>query len=162
MQNRIKVLTVAAVVVSFLCAVGMALAGTKVDDVIKMENKSAYEKHTKGIIVFSHKKHNEEYKLDCGECHHDDKGAPLKLKVGDNVQPCLECHVKTGMPDRKALAGLSPADKKKAELEYHYGAIHENCQGCHETYNKEKAGDARKGPAPVSCTQCHPKTAGAK
>jgi hypothetical protein len=166
MKKEIKVFTVAVVAVAFLFAVGMAVAGTKVDDVIKMENTKAYTKHTKGIIMFSHKKHNEEYKLDCGECHHDAKGVALKLKIGDNVQSCFECHTKTGMPDRKAMAALKGADKKKEELTYHYGAIHENCQGCHEKYNKEKAGGdaakAKKGPAPVSCTQCHPKTAGDK
>lgn len=143
--------------------VGMALAGTEVKDVIMMENKQAYDKHTQPIVTFTHKKHNEEYKLGCGECHHDKDAKPLaNLKVGDAVQPCLECHVNKGKPDKKALAAITDAAaKKKEELKYHFTAIHENCQGCHEKYNVEKAGDKRKGPAPVACTQCHPKAAGA-
>lgn len=143
---------------SFLLAVGLALAGTKVADVIRMEHKDAFAKHTKGIVMFTHKKHHEEYKLDCGECHHDDKGVPLKLKPGDDVKPCLECHLK-GKADRKALKGLSKDAKKKEMVRYYYGAIHENCKGCHEEFNKKKTGSARKGPAPVSCTKCHPKKA---
>ena len=34
-------------------------AGKEVKDVIKLEDK-AYEKHTKGIVTFSHKKHMKE------------------------------------------------------------------------------------------------------
>ncbi len=57
-----------------------------------MDNK-AYSEHTKSISTFSHKKHNEEYKIGCGECHHDAKGKPLNdLKLGDDVQGCIECH----------------------------------------------------------------------
>lgn len=137
--------------------VGLAVAGTEFVDVITMENTQAYDTHKKGIVSFTHKKHTEEYKIGCGDCHHDKDGKPLELKIGDDVQSCLECHVK-GQADRKALRAMAPAERKKEELKYHYGAIHENCQGCHEKYNVEKAGDKRKGPAPVSCTQCHPKT----
>ncbi|NQT09658.1 MAG: cytochrome c3 family protein, partial [Desulfobacteraceae bacterium] len=69
-------------------------AGTAVQDVIKMENK-AYAEHKKSIVMFSHKKHIEDYKAGCGECHHDENGKPLNnLKIGDNVQNCIECHKK--------------------------------------------------------------------
>lgn len=139
-----------------LLLVGLAVAGTEFVDVIKMENKQAYDEHKKGIVMFTHKKHAEEYKIGCGDCHHDKDGKPLELKIGDDVQSCLECHVK-GQADKAALRSMSPAERKKEELKYHYGAIHDNCQGCHEKFNVEKAGDKRKGPAPVSCTQCHPK-----
>ena len=143
-------------------AVGLAFAGTEFADVIQMENKQAYDQHKQGIVTFTHKKHVEEYKIGCGDCHHDKDGKPLtNLKVGDEVQSCLECHAK-GQADKKALQAMAPADRKKEELKYHFGAIHENCQGCHEKFNIEKAGDKRKGPAPVSCTQCHPKKTGAK
>ena len=141
----------------FLLVAGMAIAGTTFEDVIVMENKQAYDKHTKGIISFTHKKHAEDYGIGCGDCHHDDQGKPLDLKIGDDVQSCLECHVK-GQADRAKLRGMSREERQKEELKYHYGAIHANCQGCHEDYNVEKAGDKRKGPAPVSCTQCHPRT----
>ncbi len=145
------------VMLAMVVAVGMAVAGTEFKDVIQMENKQAFDEHKKGIATFTHKKHHEEYKIGCGECHHDKDGKPLTdLKVGDDVQSCLACHEK-GQADRAALRGMSPAERKKAEIKYYYGAIHENCQGCHENVNMEKAGDKRKGPAPVSCNDCHPK-----
>jgi hypothetical protein len=146
---------------SLLLAVGMAVAGTQFVDVITMENKQAYDEHKQGIVSFTHKKHTEEYKIGCGDCHHDKDGKPLTLKAGDDVKPCLDCHVK-GKADKKALASLPAAERKKAELKFHYDAIHENCQGCHEKFNIEKAGDKNKGPAPVACVKCHPKKAGAK
>ena len=157
-MNKGRKLIAVTVGLFFLLAAGLAISGTKVDDVIKMNNGKAYTKHTKGIATFTHKKHNEEYKIDCGECHHDAKGVPLKLKMGDDVQPCLDCHIK-GKASRAKMKTMSPAEKKKEKLKYHEGAIHENCQGCHEKFNKEKTGNARKGPAPVSCTKCHPKVA---
>ena len=67
-------------------------AGTQAPDVIKMENK-AYTEHKKSIVEFTHKKHVEEYKSGCGECHHDAENKPLEnLKMGDEVQGCIECH----------------------------------------------------------------------
>ena len=83
------------VISTFFIATGL-YAGKDVKDVIKLEDK-AYEKHTKGIVTFSHKKHMKEYaeknpelyKNGCGECHHadkDGKAVPLKnLKEGDDV-----------------------------------------------------------------------------
>jgi hypothetical protein len=59
-------------------------AGTVVQDVIKMENK-AYAKHKKGIIMFSHKKHVEDYKAGCGECHHDANNKPLEEKAHQSL-----------------------------------------------------------------------------
>jgi cytochrome c553 len=124
-------------------------AGTAVPDVVKMENK-AYEKHTKGIVEFTHKKHATDYKATCGDCHHNDKGEALKeLKEGDNVQGCIECHKK---PGEKAKGKDAPKLSKKEELEYHAEAVHENCKGCHKEANK-KAGNKN---APETCTKCHP------
>ena len=129
------------------------LAGTAVNDVVKMDN-GAYEKHKKGIVTFSHKQHAEEYGAKCGECHHDDKNQPLNdLKMGDNVQNCIECHK---IPGEKPKGKGAPKLSKKEELQYHAEAIHDNCRGCHKKYNKEK-GLKRKDPgyAPTSCKQCH-------
>lgn len=137
-------LFVAAVVFS---ATGV-YAGTAVNDVVKMENK-AYPKHKKPIVMFTHKKHAEDYKAGCGECHHDDKGKPLSLKMGDDVQNCIECHKKV---DKKPK-GKKLSDKEKRA--YHYEAIHQNCKGCHKKFNDEqkKAGTQKK--APVGCKTCH-------
>jgi|LGVF01.1.fsa_nt_gb NAD-dependent SIR2 family protein deacetylase len=126
-------------------------AGTAVEDMIKMENK-AYAKHKKSIVMFSHKKHTEDYKAGCGECHHDADNKPLNdLKMGDDVQNCIECHTKASRPPRakKGEAKLS----KKEKMTYHAYAIHVNCKDCHKKFNKETGTKA----APTTCAKCHPK-----
>ena len=131
-----------------IIGIGGLYAGTEVQDVIKMENK-AYEKHTKSIVEFTHKKHVEEYKAGCGDCHHNEKGEPLNdLKMGDDVKNCIECHSKPGMKPKKAK--LTPKEK----LQYHAEAIHQNCRGCHKDFNKK---NKPKKKAPTSCAKCHPK-----
>ena len=126
-------------------------AGTDVADVIKMENpkyKEARKKgHSKGIVEFTHKKHNVDYGIACGECHHDDAGKPLDLKMGDDVQGCGTCHSEFGKL-AKADKKMKKADKIK---KYHEKAIHANCIDCH----KKKENKAKK--APSKCKDCHPK-----
>lgn len=135
--------------ICFLFAAGI-YAGTEFQDVIKMQNK-AYEKHDKGIVMFSHNKHAEDYKVGCGDCHHDDKGKPLtNLKKGDNVQGCIECHKKPG--ERPKGKG-APKLNKKQRLDYHAEALHYNCKDCHKDHNKKNKTKA----APTTCTKCHPK-----
>ncbi len=129
------------------CAAGL-MAGS-VPDVIQMDNK-AYSKHKKGIASFTHAKHVNDYKIGCGECHHDDKGTPLTaLKEGDSVQGCIECHPKPGQLKGKKAKGLSKAEK----LQYHANAVHDNCIKCHRAYNKKNKTKA----APYTCKKCHPK-----
>ena len=137
-------------------AVGL-YAGTEVKDVIRMENK-AYSEHTKGIIEFTHAKHMDEYakkhpdlyKNGCGECHHDSEGKPLDLKMGDDVQKCIECHSKPGeRPKGKGAPKLSKSER----LQYHAEAFHYNCKACHKKHNKENNTKA----APTSCSKCHKK-----
>ncbi len=119
-------------------------------DVIKMENKK-YKKHKKSIVMFSHGKHIKEYNIGCGDCHHDDNGKPLdKLKEGDSVQSCIECHKIAGeRPKGKNAPKLS----KKERLAYHAEAIHYNCKDCHKKFNRKKKTKA----APTKCVSCHPK-----
>mgnify|MGYP003702646577 FL=1 len=147
-------MVLAVVCVAIMFAAGSIYAGTKVQDVIQMDNK-AYSEHTKSISTFSHKKHNEEYKIGCGECHHDAKGKPLNdLKLGDDVQGCIECHKIPG--DLKKEMKANKASKKEIaakEMEYHAEAIHENCISCHKKFNKKNKTKA----APQTCTKCHPK-----
>lgn len=150
-MKKKSMLKMAMLILTGILIVGISglYAGTEVQDVINMENK-AYEKHTKSIAVFSHKKHIEKYKTGCGECHHDEKGKPLNdLKMGDDVKNCIECHSKPGMKPKKVK--LTP----KEELQYHAEAIHDNCRGCHKDFNKK---NKPKKKAPTSCSKCHPKT----
>ncbi len=119
-------------------------------DIITMKNP-AYKKHKKSIVLFTHKKHVKEYKIGCGQCHHDKEGTPLNdLKDNDKVDSCIACHSKIGQAPR-------PKDKKKLslekKLEYHAEAIHENCIKCHKEFNKKNGTKA----APASCSKCHPK-----
>ncbi len=161
MKKRSLMFTIAITAIGLVFAATAIHAGTEVSDVIELNNP-AYKKHTKGIVKFTHKKHAEEYavanpeqyKNKCGECHHDDKGKPLDLKTGDDVQSCLECHKETGK--------LSKADKKMKKAEkikkYHKEALHANCIGCHKAFNKKKKLKKNNPKAtPTTCKQCHPK-----
>ncbi len=151
MNKKLLTLFLAAGIAVIFVATGL-YAGTDVPETITMDYNQ-YKKRTKQppkskFIEFSHKKHNEEYKISCGDCHHDKDNKPLDLKIGDNVQKCVECHTK-----------LKKARKKKGEkkdmlvLE---NAMHGNCVDCHKEVNI-KAGDpkGKKGPAPTSCSKCH-------
>ncbi|MCF6248432.1 MAG: cytochrome c family protein [Desulfobacula sp.] len=119
-------------------------------DIIVMNNP-LYDKHKKGIVQFAHKAHIETYAIGCGECHHDDAGKPLDLSPGDDAQGCIECHKGTKKPKGEKL------DKKTRIMTYHFEALHANCISCHKTFNIEKGDPKGKGPAPTSCTKCHPK-----
>lgn len=140
-------------------------AGTKVADVIHLENK-AYRKHKEGIVIFQHRKHQEEYReknqelfnSTCGECHHDEENkALIKLKEGDEVKKCIECHKKADYIDGKEAKGLS----KEKKREYQANAMHDNCKECHKKYNTRKGLKSKdKGYAPSTCKTCHPKNKG--
>ncbi|WP_413910015.1 cytochrome c3 family protein [Desulfobacula sp.] len=119
-------------------------------DIIAMDNPG-YSKHKKGIVLFTHKKHIEDYSIACGTCHHDEKGKPLELTLDDKVQGCIECHKETEKPKGEKLG------EKEKIAKYHFEALHANCIDCHKKYNIEKGDPKGKGPAPTSCTQCHPK-----
>ncbi len=130
-----------------LFAVAGINAGTKAPDLIQME--APYE-HKKSVVSFSHAKHAADYKITCGECHHDDKGKALTaLKEGDEVEKCFACHSKPGELKGKAAKGISKEEKRT----YHANAVHDNCLGCHRKHNKDNNTKA----APTKCTGCHPK-----
>jgi len=148
MNKRLLTLLLAAGIAVTFVATGLH-AATEVSDTIKMDYNN-YKKRKKAppkfkFVEFSHKKHNEEYKLSCGECHHDKDHKPLDLKAGDDVQKCVECHTK-----------LAKDKKNKKDPMVLENAMHGNCVTCHKAVNK-KAGDPKgmKGAAPASCGKCH-------
>jgi hypothetical protein len=150
MNKKLLTWLLAAGIAVIFAATGL-YAGTDVPDTITMDFNQ-YKKRKKKppktkFIEFAHKKHNIEYKVSCGECHHDKDNKPLDLKEGDNVQKCVECHTLLAKPKDK---------KKKKDIKILENAMHGNCISCHKDVNK-KAGDpkGKKGPAPVSCTKCH-------
>jgi len=162
-----KLLVLVIVVSAALFAAGGIFAKA-VPKVIKLEDP-AYKEHKKGVVEFTHGKHQKEYaekypefyKNGCGECHHDKDGKPLSsLKEGDDVQKCIECHkIASEVPQKikkewKAKK-VKKAEKKKKKLEYHAEALHINCRDCHRKYNKKYKPEKK---APTTCTKCHPKT----
>ncbi len=124
-----------------------AKAEPQEEGVIKMDS-SIYSKHTKPIVLFTHLKHIKEYKLGCGECHHDDMGEPLSnLTFNSSVKSCDGCHDKPGRkPKGEELS-------KEAEISYQAEALHTNCIECHRKHNAE-TGSTK---APVMCNGCHSK-----
>ena len=136
--------------VAVAAAPAAPIASGGVADIMAMEN-SEYATHKKPIVLFTHKKHMEEYAIGCGECHHDDSGEPLAdLKVGDEVETCIACHAEPGKAPAKIDNKKLTAEQK---LEYHTDALHKNCIGCHKDFNKKNNSKA----APATCNQCHDK-----
>lgn len=81
---------------------------------------------------WGHKKHQEEYGLDCRECHHKN------TDIEPEPQNCADCHESGAPPtNKKPEEGVPPnlAD-----------AVHARCVTCHEDMFAAKA----KG-----CAQCH-------
>ena len=73
-------------------------AGTEVKDTFEIETPEI-KKRKKGppkfkLVTFTHQKHAQDYKISCGDCHHDNENTPLNLKPGDEVQRCVACHTK--------------------------------------------------------------------
>lgn len=154
-MNKTRLFTLLSALFVSLAAASLLWAGTTVEDQFTMKTKE-YTKHTYHPVPFTHKKHHEDYKIGCGECHHDADGKALELSLGDDVQRCIECHDKPGKAPRQKGKKLT----KKEKLAYHAEALHGNCIACHKDVNKafkKKAKDKKaKGPAPTSCKKCHP------
>jgi len=130
-----------------------------VPEMIKLEDP-AYKEHKKGVVEFSHGKHQKEYakeypdlyKDGCGVCHHDKDNKPLaNLKEGDEVQKCIECH-KIASEAPKGKEAKKKLSKKEKIKDYHAEALHENCRGCHRAFNKKY----KPKKAPTTCSKCHP------
>ena len=165
-MNKKRLLTFAIVGIAAL----FFMAGVYAEDVPEMIelNDPAYKKHKKGIVDFSHEKHQTEYakkypefyKNGCGECHHDEDNKPLSdLKAGDEVQRCIECHkipaeIPAKLKKEMRKNKVPKEERKKKRMEYQAEAFHDNCEGCHKLYNKKYK---PKKKAPTTCAKCHPK-----
>lgn len=149
MKIKSLVLVISIVGIAALFFSGSIFAGDTISETLTLETKGCEMK--KGPVHFAHKKHVEEYKAACGDCHHDEKGKPLAdLKAADKVQSCIECHKK---PGEKPKGKDAPKLSEKEVLEYNAEAFHKNCKDCHKEYNKKNNTKA----APTTCTKCHPK-----
>lgn len=153
MSKKILVLLLAAGIAVIFTASGIQ-AGTEAKDVITMKSKLLDANRKKGpdskkpckLVEFDHKKHHDEYKVSCGDCHHDKDGKPLAdLKEGTDVQKCEACHTHV-KPGDKTFQGKNK--KTPVDIMHLESAIHENCIGCH----KEKG--LKVG---TKCGDCHKK-----
>ncbi len=100
---------------------------------------------TKTAVVFSHKKHAQEYKVACNQCHHIYKDGKNTWKEGDAVEKCDKCHTDATIQGEAKL----PPDQKKLNLKL---AFHNNCTPCHKKLKAEKP----ESKAPTTCAGCHP------
>ena len=102
-------------------------------DTIKIENDYADRK--KAPVTLTHKKHAEDYRIACADCHHLYEDGKNLFKEGGSVQKCSECHD----------AQKSEGNVKKLMLAYH-----DNCMGCHKELKKQA-----KETGPTTCSGCH-------
>jgi hypothetical protein len=144
-----RLLTILAVV-AFLSTVALinlyAAAQQKQPDVIQLK-PALWPTPTKSPVKFDHKKHVQDYKIACTECHHVFKDGKNVWKEGDPVQKCDACHNEPTITGEMKL----PPEKQKLNLKI---AFHKNCQGCHMALKKKDP--AKYAKIPVTCAQCHP------
>ena len=113
-------------------ATGVLIAAD-VPDVITISN-TGYKADKKSPVTFHHKKHSEEYKVECVACHHNYQDGKNVWKEGDPVKKCSACHD----PEKK--------DGNKQKLQ---NAYHNNCKDCHKEKNDDKKAPFKK------CSGCH-------
>jgi hypothetical protein len=135
-----KKLLVLVIVVSAALFTAGGILAKAVPDMIKLQDP-AYKEHKKGVVEFTHGKHQTEYAEKYPEFY--------------KIQKCIECH-KIAAEAPKGKKAKKKLSKKEKIKDYHAEALHENCRGCHRKYNK-KYKPAKK--APTTCTKCHPKKA---
>ncbi len=145
-KNLLTLLLAAGISVLFL-ANGL-YAGTKFYGEITIDYNKYPERYFKlskrNYVEFPHALHVMDFELSCEQCHH------LDLKMGDEVQPCADCHIE-----------LTPTKKNRKSIILLRNAYHATCIDCHKEFNK-KAGDPRgfdESAPPTSCSECHIRTA---
>lgn len=169
MKKRLVVASVMAAFLGVIILFSTVTAqgpGQKVPETVTMHSKlwdtavnvvGGHEIHGKQYQDFSfgHKKHAEDYKIACTDCHHTYKEGKNVWKEGDPVKRCEECHTIVDLAKKKDPMSL-------------YFAYHTNCVGCHKALMKEYKKEAKAAKAagkpkpkkpkvPVGCTKCHKK-----
>jgi len=130
------ILTLVTVLLVGLCVFGSGLlTAADVPEKVTIENE--YPKDRKGPVSLSHKKHVEEHKAACTNCHHEYDGSKNVWEEGQPVKKCGACH--------------DPAEKKGSAMKLG-SAYHRNCKGCHKDYAVEHPDTS----APLKkCNGCH-------
>lgn len=90
-------------------------------------------------VPFEHKRHIEEFKVNCTDCHH-----LFNERTEAKPKPCVECH---DFSEYKLIDGRRVSLIKNSLMKNIY---HDQCNSCHEKLQ-------RKGkPFPQKCFTCHP------
>ena len=136
MNKKLATVFLVAITGLVFATVGvLSASGASAPDKVNIENQG-YKKDKKPAVEFHHKKHSEDYKLGCTECHHMYTDGKNTWKEGDEVKKCIACH---------------DPEKKDGKVDKLQNAFHKNCKNCH----KEKKDDEK---APFKkCTGCHKK-----
>jgi hypothetical protein len=138
MKDKHLTLIIAVLAGMLLLTVGALTAADVPDDI--MIQSEGYTKDKKGPVKLSHKKHVDEYKVVCNECHHEYN------EKGENTW-------KEGLPVKKCSACHDPKEKKGKVMKLQ-NAYHRNCKNCHKAYIKDHA----ESKAPYrKCNDCHEK-----
>lgn len=139
-----KVASCIFIAAAFMFSVAFLVFAADAPDKITLK-PALWPSLTKAPVELSHKKHAEEYKIACADCHHVYKDGKNVWKQGDPVDKCEKCHTEPTIQGEKKL----PPDQQKLNLKL---AFHNNCIDCHKKLKKEKP-DLK---IPVTCAQCHP------
>jgi len=145
MRRGSKLFSCVSVAVTLIFAAAVfVFAAEKAPDVISIKD-ALWATPTKAAVELTHKKHAEDYKIACAECHHVYKDGKNVWKEGDAVEKCSKCHNEPTIQGELKL----PPEQQKLNLKI---AFHKNCQECHKKHKQEKP-DTK---APVTCAGCHP------
>ena len=107
-------------------------------DIVLIDNPD-FKVRKKGPVKLEHRKHSEEYKIACTECHHDYQDGKNIWTKKDPVKKCVSCH---------------DPGKKQGDVIKLQNAYHKNCKTCHKKLVKEK----RSKTSPFKkCSGCHQK-----
>ena len=129
MHKKAVVFTVLMAFLGVFLGYGLLVAADAPDE-IEIFHKKTLGEMKKGPVKFTHKKHVNDHKVKCAECHHVYKDGKNVWKEGDKVENCAACHGKA----------------KKGNADKLQNAFHKNCQTCHK--------EAKKGPF-KKCNECH-------
>lgn len=135
---------IVAVLLVFAASLAVIAAEAQPPDMVTIK-AALWPTPTKAPVELTHKKHAEDHKIACADCHHKYEGGKNVWKQGDAVQKCEACHTDPTIQGEKKL----PEAQQKLNLKL---AFHNNCQECHKAAKQKDANSK----APVVCTGCHP------
>ena len=114
---------------------GVIIADDMPEDIV-IDNRD-YPSDRKGPVEFSHLIHNEDYEVECDQCHHEYEDGENVWEEDDPVKKCSECHSPVKNQDNIKNLRLS---------------FHRNCKNCHKDLAKEGISED----APYrKCAGCH-------